>query len=60
MAGRDQLGAQLEVVIDLAVVDDQHGAVFVAEWLRTAGDIDDAEAYVRQADARVGVVARAV
>ena len=60
MAGRDQLVSQLQIVVDLAVVDDQHGSVFIAEGLRTAGDVDDAQTHVRETDLRVGVAPGAV
>ena len=37
-----QIGAQLEVIVNLAVEDDMDGAVFVGDGLMTAGEIDDA------------------
>src|SRR6266498_516392 len=52
MPGGLQVGPQLEVVVDLAVVDDEHGAVLIPEGLPPAGDVDDAEAHVSQADPR--------
>ena len=60
MPGGRQLGPQLEVVVDLAVVDDEHRAVFIPEGLRPTGHVDDAEAHVCQADARAGVAPAAV
>ena len=43
VAARDQLAAQLDVVVDLAVEDDPDALVFVGERLAPAGEIDDAE-----------------
>ena len=41
---RDELRAQLAVVVDLAVEDHPDGAVFVANRLVAAGEVDDAQA----------------
>jgi hypothetical protein len=40
-AVRAQLGGQLDVVEDLAVLDDSHAAVVRNEGLVTAADVDD-------------------
>src|SRR5205814_4987422 len=48
------------VVVDLPVKDDLHRAVLVAERLRPAGQVDDRQAAVDQADARLPPQARAV
>ena len=56
----DEIGAQLEVVEDLAVEGDPDGAVLVAHRLAAAVDVDDAEARVRQADVAVDVESVAV
>jgi len=37
----DQLGAKVEVVVDLAVLDDPYGGVFVVDRLVSAIDVDD-------------------
>ncbi len=37
MALRFELGAQLEVVVDFAVVEHGDAAVFVEDWLMAAG-----------------------
>jgi hypothetical protein len=50
VALRLELFAQLDEVIDLAVEDDLHGAVFVLDRLRSAGQVDDAESAVPQPD----------
>ena len=42
--GRDQLGAQLPVVVDLAVADEVHGAVLGRERLPAPGHVDDGQA----------------
>ena len=55
MPGGGQLLAQLQVVVDLAVVHDEHGVVFIAQRLGPAGDVDDAEAHVGQPHPRPGV-----
>src|SRR5690606_31415786 len=47
VAGPLELLTELDVVEDLAVEDDQEGAVLVAEGLRAAGQVDDAQARVR-------------
>ena len=60
VSGRDQLLAELQVVVDLAVVHDEDGAVLVAQRLRAAGDVDDAEPHVGEADPRPGVAPAAV
>src|SRR5262245_29276739 len=48
VTGRGQLGPQLGVVVDFAVVDNPDGAVFVAHRLKTALDVDDRQAPVSQ------------
>ena len=45
-----ELGAQLDVVEDLAVEDDPDRAVFVVDRLLAAREVDDAQARVRQPD----------
>ena len=44
MAARLEVGAQLAIVVDLAVEDDPDGAVLVADRLVAAGEVDDAAA----------------
>ncbi len=46
---RLKLGAQLAVVVDLAVVDEPDSLVFVGEGLMAPGAIDDAQAAVPEA-----------
>ena len=58
VAAGDQLGAQLDVVEDLAVEGDPDGAVLVAHRLLAAVEIDDAEARVRETDVAVDVMCR--
>ena len=60
VAAGDQLGAQLDVVEDLAVEGDPNGAVLVAHRLPAAVEIDDAEARVGEADVAVDESAVAV
>ena len=60
MPGPYQLRAQLQVVIDLAVVHDEHSSIFVAQRLGAAGDVDDAEAHVGQTHALARVPPAAV
>ena len=55
-----ELGAQLHVVVDLAVVDDDDAPVLVRQGLCASGEIDDAQARVGEADAASGVEAVAV
>ena len=43
MPARFERRSHVAVVVDLAVVRDPHGAVFVGERLMAAGEIDDAE-----------------
>ena len=43
VAARDELAAQLDVVVDLAVEDDPDGLVLVGHRLAAAGEVDDAE-----------------
>ena len=38
-----QLGAELDVVVDLAIEDDPQRAVLVAQWLLARGQVDDRE-----------------
>src|SRR5712691_6535201 len=64
VAGGEQLLAQLEVVEDLAVLDDPHGRVLVVHRLVPAGEVDDrqpahAERYAVELD-RAFVVGPAV
>ena len=49
-----QPGSQRPVVVDLAVEDHLDGAVFVAERLIAAGQVDDRQAAMNQADAGAG------
>src|SRR5258708_8518674 len=44
MATAFELGANVEEVVDLAVVNDPGAAVFIEDWLVAAGEVDDAEA----------------
>jgi hypothetical protein len=50
-----QLGVQRLVVVDLAVLDDQHRAVLVAHRLVAVGEIDDRQAPVAEGDRAVGL-----
>jgi hypothetical protein len=47
---RRQLGHQLPVVVDLAVVDDDHGAIGVEQRLLAALEVDDRQALVAERD----------
>ena len=64
VAGGLELGAQLAVVVDLAVVDEPDGLVLVGDGLVAALAVDDAQAAVAEADGRrlegAGVVGAAV
>src|SRR5674536_397038 len=64
VAGRDELVAQLAVVVDLAVVDEPDGVVLVGDGLMAPGAVDDAEPAVAEAHVRAlegtGVVGSAV
>ena len=53
MAALLELGAQLEVVVDLTVEHDPDGAILVVNGLMAACQIDDAQAPHAQADARL-------
>ena len=48
---RQHVGAQLGVVVDLAVVDDDHRPVGVGHRLRAAGDVEDRQPAVPEAHA---------
>ena len=52
VAGGLELGAQLAVVVDLAVVDEPDGLVLVGDGLVAAVAVDDAQAAVAEADGR--------
>src|SRR5690242_21869097 len=58
MAPRLKFLAKLDVVEDLAVADDPEGAVFVADRLQAAAQVDNAEAVVTQADVLADIEAR--
>src|SRR5581483_11799291 len=60
MAGRLELGAQLLVVVDLAVLDDVDGAVLVRDRLVARLEVDDREPPRGQADGAVDDRALAV
>ena len=64
VAGGLELGAQLAVVVDLAVVDEPDGLVLVGDRLVSALAVDDAQAAVAEADGRrlegAGVIGAAV
>ncbi len=60
MAAGAQRLAQLVVVVDLAVEDHLDGAIFVADRLLPAGDIDDRQAAHSQRDFRRNEIAAAV
>ena len=64
VAGGLELGAQLAVVVDLAVVDEPDGLVLVGHGLVPALAVDDAQAAVTEADGRrlegAGVIGAAV
>jgi hypothetical protein len=51
MAPSFELGAQFDVVEDLAVEDDRHGAVVDAHRLLAVCQVDDRQAGVREPDA---------
>ncbi len=51
MAQADKLGNELLIVIDLAVEDHAHAAVFIVEWLLPSREIDDRQAAVPEAQA---------
>ena len=57
---RLQLGYELLVVVDLAVVDDDDRAVLVVEGLLTGREIDDREPAVTERDTRLEVQAVAI
>jgi hypothetical protein len=57
MAQRLQLGDQFLVVVDLAVEDHHHRAVFVEQRLLAGGDVDDGQAPVAEAQAGLDVQA---
>ena len=52
-----QLGDQFLEVVDLAVEDDDDRAVFVEQRLLAGGDVDDRQAPVAEAEARLDVQA---
>ena len=52
VAERLQFGHQRPVVVDLAVVDDDHTAVLVEERLLAGREIDDGQAPMAEADTR--------
>ena len=56
----DQLLAQFDVVVDLAVKDDLQGAVGVGDRLRAAVDVDDAQPAVPEPGFSVQAVTHAV
>jgi hypothetical protein len=60
MAVRDEFGADLGEVVDLAVEDDLDRAVLVAERLVAGRQVDDAQAAVPEADAGAVVVAAGI
>ena len=64
VAGGLELGAQLAVVVDLAVVDEPDGLVLVGRRLVAAGAVDDAQPAMAETDARAlkgaGVVGTAM
>jgi hypothetical protein len=55
-----ELGRELLVVVRLAVVGDDDTSLLALERLRATGEVDDAEAHVREADHRAGEEAVAV
>ena len=55
-----QLIAQLHVVVDLAVRDEDQRVVLVGQRLRTGREVDDAQPPYRQCDALAGELAGAV
>ena len=55
MTAVDELRAQLEMVVELAVLRRPHGAVLVRERLVARGDVDDAETARADRDSRAGV-----
>jgi hypothetical protein len=57
VAGGLQLGDQFLVVVDLAVEDHHHRAIFVEQRLLARGHVDDGQAAVAEPDARFDVKA---
>jgi hypothetical protein len=57
VAQRLQFGDQFLVVVDLAVEDHDHRAVFVEQRLLAGGDVDDGQAPVAEAQAGLDVQA---
>ena len=55
VATRLKLPAKLGVIVDFAVEDDPDGTSFVAYWLMTAGDVNDAQAAHADGDAAIGI-----
>ena len=60
VTGARELVAQLGVVVDLAVLDDDDAAVLVRDRLVAAGEVDDREAPRAERDLAVDVLAAAV
>ncbi len=60
MARGLELGAQIRVVVDLAVEDDLDGAVFVAKRLRPRRQVDDAQSPVPERGTLVAPDARVI
>ena len=61
MALGDQLGAEIEVIVDFAIEGDVNGAVLVAHRLRAEGrEVDDREPPMPERDRAVGEEAAAV
>ena len=58
--GRGELGAQVEVVVDLAVEDDRVAAILRGDRLMAAGDVDDGEATHAEAEIAVDELAAVV
>jgi hypothetical protein len=52
MAAPRQIGAQLEVIVNLAIEDDLDGIVLVRDGLMTARQIDNAQPPDAEADSR--------
>ena len=57
MAERGELGDQLLVVVDLAVVDDDDTSILVPQRLLARREIDDGQPLVAEADSRFDVQA---
>lgn len=60
MAFADKIGFDLRVVVNLAVEDDAHRAVFIEHRLMTGGKVNDAEPAMPQANHIVNIVTKVI